>query len=256
MIERIQMPALRNAEYFQFISSAYDIFVKFDIDSDNLGSLYEELGRLLKVAETAMTAEKRSEQVRAKNEMDRYRDRLHSKLFNYLKSILYDERDPRFDDAQTIMRAVKEIGNPTQLAENAQSAMMTALGNKLEPLQSQLEAVGAQQIVNDMMEANRQFIALETEYREALAAQKLDGTPTSMAAARKQIDPVYRTIVNAINGQCGIPSKKETYKELITEANVLAVRYDTLLTTRKREKKETGIKLNVCDECKEVTGNE
>ena len=237
MIQKIQIQNLRNAEYFQFISSVHDILVKMGAGSESFACLYEALGQLLKTAEKAMSLEKKNEKVREKNEADRYRDRLHSKLFNYLKTILYDEKDPRFDDAQTVMRVVKEAGNPTQLAENAQSAMMTALGNKLEPVRKQLEATGAQSIVDDMMEANRQFIAIEIEYRQMLAAQKLDDTTVSMSTARKQTDPVYRAIINAINGLYGIPSQKEAYREMVTEMNVLAARYDALLAARKREKK-------------------
>ena len=85
--------------------------------STNLAStapLYDELGGLVKTAEMALSVEKKNEKIRQKNEVDRYRDRLHSKLFNHLKSILYDEKDPRFDDAQQVMRVVKDVGNPTR----------------------------------------------------------------------------------------------------------------------------------------------
>ena len=237
MIQKIQMTALRNAEYFQFISSSCDLFACLGVDRDNLGTLYDELNNLLKMAETALTIEKKNAKVREKNDMDRYRDRLHSKLFNTLKAVLYDERDERFDDAQEVMRVVKEAGNPTRLSENAESAMLTTLGNKLEPYRSRLEAIGMQTIVDNLMEANRQFIALEKECREMLAAQKMGQTPPSMSAVRKQIDPVYRAIVNAINGYWGIPAKKEAYRELVAEMNVLAAKYDALLMARKKEKK-------------------
>jgi len=229
------------------MSSAHDIFAKLGVDREYFGSLYDALGDHLKAAEAAMALEKRSEKIREKNEADRYRDRLHSKLFNYLKFILYDERDARFDDAQAVMKVVKEAGNPTKLAENAESALLTALGNKLEPLRNRLEAIGAQQIVDDLMDANRQFIALEKECREIIATQKLTNTPLSMAAVRKQADPVFRVIVNAINGFCNIPTKKEIYRELVAEMNVLVARYDAMLANRKREKKEKVPVL--CDTC-------
>ena len=238
MIQKFQMATLRNAEHFQFISSTCDNFARFGVDRENLGPLYDALGEHLKTAEAALAVEKKNAKVREKNDMDRYRDRLHSKLFNTLKAILYDEKDARFDDAQEVMRVVKEAGNPTRMAENAESAMLTALGNKLEPYRNRLEAIGAQTIVDDLMEANRLFIALEKECRDILAAQKLGQTPPSMSAVRKQIDPVYRDIINAINGYCVIPAKKEAYSELVAEMNVLVAKYDALLAARKREKKE------------------
>jgi hypothetical protein len=50
---------------------------------------------------------------------------------------------------------------------------------------------------------------LETECREIIAAQQLSGAPLSMAAVRKQMGTLYRAIINAVNGFCNIPSKKE-----------------------------------------------
>ena len=247
MIYKFSFNSLRNAEYNQFMRSVHDILVRLEVDRETFGSLINMLSDLLQTAETSLTAERRNEKVREKNEADRYRDRLHSKLFNHLKSILCDEMDSRFDNAQTVMKVVKEAGNPTQLSENAQSTMMTALGAKLEPFRTQLEAIGAQTIVDDMMEANRRFIAIEIEYRSLLAAQQLDGTPTSMSGVRKQIDPIYRALVNAINGYCGIPDKREEYRETVAELNILATRYDAILAARKREKKEKHPV--TCDDC-------
>ena len=199
MIDNFSFNDLRNAEYYQFMVSAFDLFAKCGFVCENFGYLHDSLGESLRAAETALAAERKNEKVKEKNEADRYRDLLHSKLFNYLKFILYDERDPRFDNAQTVMRTVKAAGNPTRLAENAQSAMMTALGNRLEPLYTQLEAIGVQQIADDMLEAKRRFIEVEREQRDMLAARKLSDTPVSMSAARKHIDPTYRTIVSGIN---------------------------------------------------------
>ena len=237
MINKFAIQNLRNAVHYQFISSTCGIFAKFDIDRENLGVFYDALGEHLKAAEVALSIEKKNEKVREKNEMDRYRDRLHSKFFNHLKSILYDEKDIRFDDAQQVMRVVKDVGNPTRLAENAESAMLTALGNRLEPYRNRLEAIGAQPMVDALLEANRQFIALEIECREITAEQQLNKAP-SMATVRKQADPVYRAIVSVINGYAGIPSKKEVYRELVTEMNVLVAKYDALLMGRKSSKKD------------------
>jgi chaperonin GroEL (HSP60 family) len=238
MISKFQMKNLRNAEHFQFISSTCDIFTKHSIDAENLGPLYDELSECRNAEEASLAAENGNEKIREKNDMDSYRDKLHSKLFNYLKSILCDEKDARFDDAQRVMKVLKETGNPTQLAENAESAVLTALGNRLATRRDELEATGAREMVDALMEANRQFIALEKECREITAAGQLNRQP-SMSAARKQTDPVYRSIVNAINGYAGILSKKDVYKELVAEMNTLVEKYDNLLAGRKGGKQPT-----------------
>ena len=236
MINKYAFVNLRNPEYLQFMNSARDILAKYGDIVELLGflCLYETLCENLNIAEHALLAEKRSEKVRQKNEADRYRDKLHRKMFNYLKSILYDEKDARFDNAQDVMNIVKEAGNPTRLPENAQSAVMTALAKKLEPVRDKLQDIGALAMVDEMIEANKQFIILEAELRETISAQKLDGTPASMAAVRKQIDPVYRSIVAAINGFVNVPSKRDNCKELVVEMNVLIARYEAMLAARKR----------------------
>ena len=228
MISKFVFSNLRNAEHFQFVSSAYEIFVRYGIDRPNLDPLYEEVRECLSDAEVAIAAEKKNAKVREKNEMDRYRDKLHSKLFNYVKFITYDEKDARFDDAQILMRVLKEAGNPTRLAENAESAMITALGNRLEPYRKQMEAIGAQQILDDLMEANRLFIALEIECRGVTAAKV-----PSMSVIRKRTDAVYRSIIDVINSYTRIPAKRGECSDMITDMNVLVAKYDQLLMTRK-----------------------
>ena len=48
MINTLYTVRLRNAEYFQFISSARDIFAQSEIDREYFGALYDELEELLK----------------------------------------------------------------------------------------------------------------------------------------------------------------------------------------------------------------
>jgi hypothetical protein len=237
MINKLNTNNLRNAEHFQFMGSACHIFEKFGIDKENLQPLYDELQQCLRDAETALAYEKTNEMVRAKNEMDTYRDKLHSKLFNYVKSILYDEKDSRFDHAQTVMKILKDVGNPTRLAENAESAMLTTLGNKLQPYAHQIKAIGATQMVEALMEANNQFIELEKQCRQTTASNIMT-KPPAMGTVRKQTDAVYRMIVDAINGYARLNTKKQQYAEMIAEMNVLVAKYDLLMLARKR-KKET-----------------
>ena len=233
MISKLSIRNLHNSEYYQFLVSANAIFDRHKTDIDRLAPLYRELEQHTTQMELSLTAEKKNEKIRQKNEMDRLRDRLHSRLFSYLKYILYDERDARFNDAQEIMKTLKAIGNPTQLPENAQSAMMTTIGNRLEPLRDKLESTGALQTVEDMLEANRQFIILEQEARDITASHKLENVP-SAGNVRKQADETYRCITDAINAYAKLPHEKETYRELATDMNVLIDKYSALITARKR----------------------
>ena len=226
---------LHNAEFFQFIETVCALFLKYNIDAERLQPLYDGLVSLTKQMELSLIAEKRNEKIREKNEMDRRRDRLHSRLFNYLKYIMYDETDVRYDDAQVIMNVLKMEGNPTKLSENKQSAVMTSIGNRLQTLVDKLEAIGAKEMVDEMMNANNQFIILEREAVEITKEQKIENVP-SATSVKKQADELYKTIVGAFNAYAKMPHKKEKYEEMIVELNVVIGKYSALIAARKRSR--------------------
>lgn len=231
MIQPARLSYFRNAEHYQYMFSAGNIFSKYKVDPENLEELYIAFDVKCQKEEQSLAAEKGNEKIRKKNASDRYRDRLHSKLFNQVKAILCDEQDANYDTAQDIMKVIKEVGNPTKLAENVESAMLTTLGNRLKLRRDDLQKLGIQNTVDKLMETNLEFIELEKECRE-ISALDLNTVP-SVGAVRKEIDPIYRSIVNAINGYAGVPSKKEAYKEIIAEMNTLVDKYEALLSARK-----------------------
>ncbi|MDR2887980.1 MAG: DUF6261 family protein [Bacteroidales bacterium] len=232
MIEKFRFTNLRNAEYSQYMNSASKIFAQHSFVVEIFGSLLDMFNAKLKTAEAALLAERKSLKVQQKNEADSYRDCLHSKLFDYMKSVLHDVRDWRYANAVEIMNVIKRAGNPRSLPENAESAMLAALCADLEPLREKLEYINAHTFVDELRAANQRFIAIEEEYRQMLAGQELDAQHMSMSALRRQITPLYRAIVNAINGYAGVPDKKEQCTALTAEMNVLVARYEALLNTR------------------------
>jgi hypothetical protein len=237
MINKFQMQDLRSAEHMQFSVDADAIFRKHQAESQRLSPFYNEYSRLVKVEEASMAVETGNALVGEKGVAEHYRDKLHSKLFNYVKAILYDDEDPMFDAAQRVMAVIKSVGNPTRLPENAESAVITTLGNKLELYRADLEAIGAQPHVDKLLEANRRFMQLETECRAVIAARSLVAQPP-VTTVRKQVDPVYRTIVNTINLAVRLQPDEGAYEELIAEMNTLTGKYDALLAQRKGKKKD------------------
>ncbi|MDR1154977.1 MAG: DUF6261 family protein [Bacteroidales bacterium] len=237
MILRLKLENLRNPEHLQFMTDGCKLFLKHNLEAGELSPSYEELNGRVKLEENAMAIERANEKIGEKNRADAYRDKLHSKLFNHLKTILYDEEDPKYDAAQRVMKVVKSAGNPTRLAENAESAMITALGNKLEPYRADLAASGAQEHLDKLLEANRRFMELETECRQLASTKSLAAVP-SMSDVRRQADTVYRRITGAINTFIGLRNM-DTYKELVSDMNVLVEKYDRVLSQRKSSSKNS-----------------
>jgi hypothetical protein len=234
MIKKFQQAQLRNAEHFQFVTDADKIYLKHRAEAQILSNLYDEFSRTVREEKKAMAVERSNAKIKEKGVAGRYRDNLHSKLFNFVKAILYDENDPLFDTAQKVMAVIKSVGNPRHLAENAESAMLTTLGNKLEPYRTDLETIGAQGHLNKLLEANNRFIQLENECRDIASARALANVP-SLRTVRLQIDTVYRGITDALNVFIEL-NGEESYKSLIADINTLTDKYDALLTQRKGRK--------------------
>jgi hypothetical protein len=237
MIKKFQQTQLRNAEHLQFVTDADKIYSKHNSESQLLSGFYDEFHRLGREEERAMAIENNNTKIKEKGIVERYRDKLHSKLFNSVKVILYDENDPLFDAAQRVMTVIKSVGNPRNLPENAESAMLTTLGNKLEPYRTDLDAIGAQIHLEKLSETNVRFIQLETECRDIVSARSQGNVP-SMKTVRLQIDTVYRSITDALNVFIKL-NGEERYGPLVADINTLADKYDALLALRKgRAKKQ------------------
>jgi ElaB/YqjD/DUF883 family membrane-anchored ribosome-binding protein len=230
MIRRLRLIQLRNAEHFQFMTGANGIYSGHRAESQILSGLYDELDRLVPEEEKALAVERDNAKIKEKGVAERYRDKLHSKLFNSVKAILYDENDPFFDAAQRVMTVIKSVGNPRNMAENAESAMLTTLGNKLEPYRTDMETIGAQVHLDKLLEANTRFILLETECRDIVSARSLANVP-SVKTIRQQIDTVYRNITDALNVFIKL-NGEEPYKSLIADINTLVDKYEALLAQR------------------------
>jgi hypothetical protein len=235
MINKFSMNYLRNAECLAFMLAANDLIIKHKIFSEALAPLQERWNALLQTAAKALKVEEQNETVRLKNEADRYRDKLHGKLFNYLKSILCDEQDPRFDGAQQLMYIVKEAGNPIRLPENAESVLLAKLCNSLTAVSETLEAVGAAEIVSGILKANQHFVELEKKCRETVSDKQLDGIPSLSAVCREMI-PAYTVIADYVNVSVRI--SQDAYREFIVEMNVLTAKYDAILSARKSEEEK------------------
>jgi hypothetical protein len=238
MIEKFQIVQLRIPEHLQFTTDSGIIFDKYNLESNVLSSFYQKHAFLRGQEEKAMALGVKNKKIKEKNEVELYRDRLHGKLFNYVKSILYDEKDPLFVPAQDVMSVIKSVGNPTRLSENAETALITTLGNKLEPYNHNLEAIGAKQHLDKLLEANRLFAQLETECRE-IASERTQANLPSVTAIRKEIDVVYRQIVNAINVFIQL-NGEERYGAFVADLNTLVSKYGSLIAQRKTRKETKG----------------
>jgi len=230
-IKKLTLAHLRNAEHQRFVDDADKIYDKYQLELQLMSPFYAEFKRLKEEEAKSMTVERNNAKVKEKGRAERNRDKLHSKLFNSVKYITYDESDPLFEAAQRVMTVIKSVGNPKHLAENAESSMLINLGVKLEPYRADLEALGVQVHLDKLLDANNEFIQLEMECRDIVTARSLANT-LSMVAVRREIDAVHRTIVAGFNMQIKLKGE-EDYRTFVADLNTLIDRYESLLAQRK-----------------------
>jgi hypothetical protein len=235
MIIKFAIRDLRFAEHFQFISDICKIFKKHGLELQFFAPLYNKLFKLCKDEQKSMAMERVNAKIKEKSNADDIRDKLHSKLFTAVKVFLYDETDPYFAVAQQIMDVIKSLGNPRNLGENAETAMITTLGNKLKPYRIDMKMIGVQAHLDKLLEANSIFAQLETECRDITSAHSIANIPP-VSTVRKQVDPAYHDLINAFNTFIKL-NGEERYLPLVTDINTLIEKYETLLAQRKGRKK-------------------
>jgi hypothetical protein len=84
------------------------------------------------------------------------------------------------------------------------------------------------------LNANEKFIRLQDEWYRA-GGEKPSG---NMLAARRQLDPLYRNIVNCINFFAVLHSCGAAYEPFIREHNELVAQYRTIIAQRKARAKK------------------
>ncbi len=232
-IQKFEHRSLRNKEHLQFIKLVLEALIKHDPNNLNIRGLYDELAQLIQEEEMALSVELGSSITAQREAADNRRDRMHSVLYNYVKSFLFDEEEvAEFESAQRVMRIIRQVGNPWKLADQAETSMIIQLGNELKPYQADLEQIGAQSRLDKLLVANDRFVELDKLCRD----DKTNRPSGNVKSVRVKVNPAYWAIANAINADID-RFKDDRFNAVATDINSIIKDYSTLLAQRKGRNK-------------------
>lgn len=236
MVRNTKTSNFRNAEHLQFMDENCTLLKQHDPANLEINDLYEDLVSLKNEEQAIMAIERGNALTESVSYMERYRDRLHGGLYCYVKSFLYDEEEAeQYDAARRIMRIIQQVGNPTKLSESAETSMLNTLEEQLKPYTADLELIGAMPRLNKLMAANRRYVELFAERRD----NNLERPTGGMKNIRLKIDPVYKSIVSAINNFASRKAFAEKYAGIVKGMDKLAAEYNRLLNSRKARSKKS-----------------
>ncbi len=220
---------LRNKEHMQFIRLILEALLKHDPDNLNIRALYDDLAQLMQEEETALSVELGSSITAQRDAADYYRDRMHSQLYHYVKSFLFDEEEAAdFEAAKRVMRIIRQVGNPWKLADQAETSMIIQLGNELKPYQADIDQIGAQGRLDKLLSANQRFAEVDKLCRD----DKTNRPSGNVKVVRLKVDPAFTSIKDAINADID-RYKDNRFDTVVTDLNAIIKDYSTLLAQRK-----------------------
>jgi hypothetical protein len=171
--------------------------------------------------------------------LDCKRDRAYSALKAYLKVYANDEDTILNAAAERLLFVIRnsatETGNPLHLGLAKETTAINSLLRNLEPLQTDVELIGAKGRLNELQNANRAFEELQIE-RNIEKAGKHSG---NVKEARVATDLAYKSIVERINAQALLYGSA-AFEVFIKEQNAIIDKYANLVAQRKGMAKKAG----------------
>jgi hypothetical protein len=224
--------SMHNGEYISFMSETDRQIVSNDLGRLGLVGIYPLYKDGLTLAQQTYGILRGNPLTEAKDNAENYRDNRYSAFAMFVRNASYDS-DPNIGAAaDTVLKVIDEIGNPTNLSDSKETAELFNLQSNLQPYHAELRQIGADRRLAELATANEEFIRLQDEWYKA-GGKKPSG---NMLIVRRQLDPVYRNIVNCINA-FAILNGVAAYESFILAHNELIAQYRTIVVQRKAKAK-------------------
>jgi hypothetical protein len=226
--------AMQSGEYVSFMSETDRQIVANDVDKMGLGGLYPLFNSGLTLVQQTHSVSLGNPLTENKDKAEHYRDTRYTAFVLSVRSATYDSDPAISEAAERVLKVVDDIGNPTKLSDSKETSELFNLKTNLQPYSADLQFIGADGRFAELMNANDEFIRLQNKWYK-VGGEKLSG---NMFAARRQLDPVYRNIVNCINSFAAL-NGVAAYESFILAHNELIAQYRTIIAQRKTRAKKT-----------------
>jgi hypothetical protein len=223
---------MHNGEYVPFMSEAKRQILAAGVEKLGLGGLYPLFDDGLTLVQQTYGVSLGNPLTEAKNAAEHYRDTRYVAFSLSVRSATYDPDQAISEAAEKVLKVIDEIGNPTALSDSKETAELFTLQTRLEAYSAEIQSIGAAVRLADLVKANEDFILLQDKWYKT-GGEKLSG---NMFAARRQLDPVYRNIVNCVNS-LAVLNGVANYESFILAHNELIAQYRTIIAQRKTRAK-------------------
>lgn len=225
---------MHNGEYVSFMSETDRQIVAAGIDKMGLSGLYPIFNSGLTRVQQTYGVLRSNPLTEAKEKAEHYRDNRYMAFALYVRSAAYDSDPTISASAEKVLKVIDEIGNPTNLSDSKETAELFNLQTNLQPYSAEIKLTGVEVRLTELVTANNDFVRLQNEWYKA-GGSKPSG---NMLAVRRQLDPVYRNVVNCINSFVVINGVAD-YESFILAHNELIAQYKTIIAQRKTKAKNT-----------------
>ncbi|MCD1116222.1 DUF6261 family protein [Chryseobacterium turcicum] len=234
MMNSIDLPKLRNAEYLQYMKDFSSIINlnnagQFDIET-KLNAFTTKIGELEALYKKALASEK----TQAVLALDERRDAAMNGINYFLLSQTYHFQTENRKNAQLLLDSINMYGSSiARLNYQAETATLNNLirdwENKPE-LTNALMAFNLLSWVNEMKAANDEF---NTQYLSR-TQEYGDANPETIKIKREEVNLAYYALRNRIDAlHLLVETPPSPYVTVINQLNALTDQYNVLLFNRK-----------------------
>jgi hypothetical protein len=237
-IKAFYLAQLHNGEHVAYHSESLEHLIRANPVSLGVSEQTETYKDAMNEEKLTIDVLTASELSTESEKLDHKRDKAYSALKAYLKLCANDEDSSVSEVAERILFVLREsaaeVGNPLYLGLAKETTAINSLLRNLEPLQDDVELIGATNRVNALKNANRAFEELQIE-RNIEKAGKHSG---NVKEARAATDAAYKSIAGRINAQALLQGGTD-FDPFIKEQNAIIDKYANLVMQRKGMTKKT-----------------
>jgi trans-aconitate methyltransferase len=232
-IVRVHLAALRNEEWFQFMTEVRDLIVKFTAQALSITELFVLFLKFYLEADTALEIIRKSPETEKMIEADHLRDQTFHGLNTTIRAAVFHFNPAHSEAARQLTIVLDRFGNLAQKAPNEETAGIYNLVQELRGVYAgYIETLGLTEWVEELAARNEAYEALVKARNEEVAARpKLHVKQT-----RHELDGVYHRIVERIEALCLVRGP-ENFAAFIEQLNAFATRYNNVVAQRRGQHK-------------------
>ncbi|MDR0757254.1 MAG: DUF6261 family protein [Tannerella sp.] len=233
-IVRINLAALRNEEWFQFMTEIRDLIVLFTAEALFIVELFVQFLKLYADADVAIEIIRKSPETEKMTEADHLRDQTFHGLNNTIRAALYHYDPKQSEAARQLTILLDRFGNLARKAPNEETA---GLYNFIQELEGQyagfVTTLGLTEWVKELSMRNDAYETLVKARNEEVATRP----KIRVKSVRNELDDVYRQIVERIEALC-IVNGPEQFAPFIDRLNAFITRYNHVIAQRHGQRRQ------------------